>query len=318
MASGAARAAQRFAAPAAVILTYHSVQDEPSRFANSIGLDNIHQTSVFAKHMELVAKRFNPVTLEDIVFFAAGTKRVPPKSVAVTLDDGFADNAEIAAPVLERFGIRATFYITVGSIGMPHAVWYVRLRHAFRTTREETWRDPAKGQLWPLLSDQGRDAAFLWACELGARQAGRRHAETVAAIERDLNVEPLDCPSLMMNWEQVRRLRQAGHMIGSHTLSHPNLAFVEESEAREEMEESKRRIEEELAAPAVHFSYPHPSLNPNWNDRTVAISKQLGYCSAVTTRTAPVRTGANPLCLPRLGTPEDTNDFRWRLESAFL
>src|ERR1700741_4830104 len=58
--------ASQFSPPGAAILMYHSVQDEPERYANSIGTGIIHATSAFARQMELVCARFNPVTIDQI------------------------------------------------------------------------------------------------------------------------------------------------------------------------------------------------------------------------------------------------------------
>jgi len=318
MTAGAARLAGRFAPPSAVILAYHSVRDHPETCADTIGVNNIHSTAVFTRQMELVARAFHPVTLEDILLFLTGEGELPPRAVAVTFDDGYADNCEIAAPVLERFGIRGAFYVTVDAIGNGSLPWFIRLRHAFWTPRQKQWREPGNGRVFTLSDSDGQRAAFLAACDQCARLVGDAQAQLVRSIEDELKAAPPAAGGIMMNWDQVRRLHAAGHVVGSHTLSHPNMAYVTEEEARHEFVESKRRLETQLGTAVRHFSYPHPALNPNYTQRTAAMSREAGFASGVTTVSAPVRRGQDAWLLPRIYTLNHPIDFRWHLERSFF
>jgi peptidoglycan/xylan/chitin deacetylase (PgdA/CDA1 family) len=317
--TGVLRLASQFTPGGAAILMYHSVRDEPERYANSIGTGILHATSVFEQQMELVSRRFNPVAVDDIRLFLNDGKPLPRRAVAVTFDDGYADNSEIVAPILSRFGIRASFYLMVSVIGTKNPPWFCRLRYAFSTTRKKGWLSPANGPLWSLTTAQDRDAALLAAFDLCAPLAGDALEQTVQTIERDLDVETLiDGGRLMMEWSQARALQRAGHIVGCHTLTHPNVAQVAQDVARKELLVSKRKLEEELSAPVLHFSYPHPALNPHWTPGTVAISKEAGYQTAVTTTPGPVRRGDHPLRLTRIRTPRSETEFLWNLERTFL
>src|SRR5258708_2191633 len=95
--SGSLRLAAALKPSAAVILTYHSIREEPDD--EWIGPGITHSTKIFTRHMELVCRRFHPVTLEDILMFLEGERTLPPRAVAVTFDDGFLDNFETAAPI---------------------------------------------------------------------------------------------------------------------------------------------------------------------------------------------------------------------------
>ncbi len=310
--------AARFAPPAALILAYHSIHNHPDEYADTIGANNIHETSVFEKHMELVARNFSSVTLDEILLFLEGKRSLPPRAVAVTFDDGYRDNLEFAAPVLARYGIRGTFFVTVDYIGASKLPWFIRLRYAFWNTRLVSWRGPWSERTFKLESLEDRRCAFLAACEYGARRVGAAQEEVISGIEHELEIEPPAANEMMMTWDEVRKLHSAGHLIGSHTLTHPNMAFVGEQEARLEFQESKRRLEKELGVRVEHFSYPHPVLDPNWTDRTAAICREVGFVSGVTTVSAPVRRGQNPYSLPRLYTPRELSDFRWHLERSLF
>lgn len=320
--SGGLRFAGALAQSAAVILMYHSVLDEPERFADSIGAGIVHAVPVFKRQMELIARHFHPVALEDILSFLQGEKDLPRRAVVVTFDDGFADNYEVAAPILARYGIRAAFYLTAGLIGTPKPPWYCRLRFAFSTTKKNEWRDPLTQRIHSLDGKESREKGLLSAFECCASSTGVEQEELVSRIESDLDSRLAGLAShssFMMNWEQARKLAEQGHIVGSHTLTHPNLAHVKNEESlRREIVESRREIEDAIGSPVSHFSYPHPALNPQWSDRTVAMSVSAGYRSAVTTTPGPVYARSNPMRLTRIGAPRSEHQFLWNLEWTFL
>ena len=121
----------------------------------------------------------------------------------------------------------------------------------------------------------------------------------------------------MMNYDQIRALTRQGHIVGSHTMTHPNVAQVNLEDARCEMTESKRRLEKELGADLVHFSYPCPALSPHRTEQTAALSRDVGYETAVTTDGGLARRGDNPLWLKRIRPTKTVEGLRWNLECAF-
>ncbi|MFZ3340239.1 MAG: polysaccharide deacetylase family protein, partial [Terriglobales bacterium] len=155
----------------------------------------------------------------------------------------------------------------------------------------------------------------------GAALAGRAQEEFVESVERALDIDPQAAKAkhgLMMDWEQVRSLKKAGHTIGGHTLSHPNVAQVSEGDARSEIAGCKRALEEKLGDPVDHFSYPHPALNPHWSSRTLGITREAGFKSAALTTYGSVRAGDEPLALKRMYTPADLDQFTLNLQRTFL
>ena len=110
LASGALRLISPSASTA--ILMYHSVMPDPAAHADSLGCI-LHSETAFRAQMELLARHYHPVSLDEVVASLDGRKELPKRSVAVTFDDGYADNSEVAMPILNRLGIPATFSVTV-------------------------------------------------------------------------------------------------------------------------------------------------------------------------------------------------------------
>ncbi|HLX82896.1 MAG TPA: polysaccharide deacetylase family protein [Terriglobales bacterium] len=319
VASGALRLVHKFSPPAVVILRYHSIQDRPEEFADAIGCTSIHATSIFRRHMELIAKRFNAVSMDDVSLFLKGEKSLPPRAVAVTFDDGFKDNFRIAAPILNRFGIPGTFYLLVDAVDQSKAPWYCQLRYAFMTTRTPGWRDAATGIVHELRDSNAREAAFMVATEIGARSSAAAREELLQNVAQSLEPDPFPGErDLMMTWDDARTLVKSGHIVGSHTMTHPNLAQISPAEARTELADSKLKLEKELRATVKHFCYPHPALNPQWNETTLKFTQELGYTTAVTTTPSAVRANARSLAIPRTYIPRDESEFLWHIEQSLL
>jgi peptidoglycan/xylan/chitin deacetylase (PgdA/CDA1 family) len=311
--------ANRFARAGTAILRYHSVQEDPGRVAQTIGTAITHSQDAFDRQMAILARHYHPVSLDDVLNSLQQGSRLRRKSVAVTFDDGYADNLEIAAPILAKYGIPATVYLIVESIDQLRAPWFSRLRHAMATTRKSEWRDSVDHSVRQLGSPAERRAAFLVASRRLAQLCGDRQESTMGLIESELDVDPLlhsGCP--MLSWEQARALRGQGHIIGSHTMTHANSAYIGSSELRAELLNSKKRIEEEVGGGAVHFSYPAPILEPHFTSESIRWCEELGYRTAVTCKVGLVRVGDNPLALQRIFAPQDLVEFQWALENSFL
>lgn len=295
---------------------YHSIVEEPQLTDHILGVSR--DRASFEAHMETLARHFAPVSLDEVTQFAKSGKELPPRAVAVTFDDGFADNYEVALPILSRYGIPATFYIMVDAVTNGMLPWYCRIRFAFNTTTRSEWRD-ALGRTFRLASPQERNTAMVKAWENAARMTGIVQQEFVAGVEKLLEIESVKAPhGFMLTWDQVRALKKAGHIVGAHTLSHPNVAQVSEREARAEIVGSKKTLDREMGEPTEHFSYPHPALNPQWSKKTLEITREAGFKSAVLTTRGRVRAGDEPLALKRIGTPADLDQFVWNLHCTFL
>jgi peptidoglycan/xylan/chitin deacetylase (PgdA/CDA1 family) len=314
--TGLLRLAAGFRGPGAAILMYHSVMEDPVRQEDLLG-GIIHSQDVFRGQMELLGRNYRPVTLDHVKTFVSGAGTLPERAVVVTFDDGYTDNYEIAAPILNEVGIPAAFYITVDCVAQRKAPWPARLRFAFRTTRKETWSETS-GKLWPLNDRTEREKAYLSSCEACCTLTGNAQDEYVASVEGDLDVRvPPEAGALMMTYEQARALAEQGHIVGSHTMTHPNLAHVSLPELRVELNESRRQLEEQLKVGVHHFSYPCPALPPNWTETTEEESRNAGYVTAVTTDNGIARKGDNPLRWKRIRPTKTVEGLRWNLERAF-
>jgi peptidoglycan/xylan/chitin deacetylase (PgdA/CDA1 family) len=331
--SGTLRAAARVRPSSIAILMYHSVQPDPSLQADSLG-GIIHSEDVFRAQMELLARDFHPISLTQAARYVREGGELPKRSVVVTFDDGYADNWEVAMPVLNQAAIPATFYVTVDCIDNRRLPWPSRLRFAFRKTKRTEWNDataktsfsknslaktsPPETKTWTLTDAAEREEAYLSTCDVCCQLSGATQDEFVRRIEKELEASlPDHSGSLMMSYEQLRSLTRSGHIIGSHTLTHPNMAYLNEESALDELTGSKLRLESQLGQPIKHFSYPCPALSPHWSEQTVEQCRAAGYETAVTTDSGLARHGDDLLRLKRIRPTKTLEGLRWNMESTF-
>ena len=121
-----------FWSPRAVILLYHRVA-RPERDPQLLSV----APEQFEGQMSLLRSRFNPLSLDRLSRMIRGGGAIPPRSVVVTFDDGYADNLHHAAPVLERHGVPATFFVESGHLGSTREFWWDELERLIFQARPQ-------------------------------------------------------------------------------------------------------------------------------------------------------------------------------------
>lgn len=221
------------------------------------------------------------------------TQRAKP-IVVVTFDDGYADNARIAAPILEQHGLRATYYVTSGFVAQGGPLWFDRASLALQrldaSGRAELAREHG-------LALEGVSAWMAHAKTLDpiARERLVARAEALAGTARErARFEP-------MTKAEVRALHERGHEIGSHTESHPILTGLDDAQLAHELRASKRALADWTGADVRGFCYP----NGTYDDRVVRAVAEAGYVHACGTQSGLNLPGADPLRLVRVPITPD-------------
>ena len=275
---------------------------------------------------EIVAPRFDAIcgwlrAWFDVLPLDAAARRLaagtlPPRALAITFDDGYADNHDVALPILQRHGLPATFFIATGFLDGGR-MWNDTLVEAFRGTRRSHL------DLSDLLgAGHGHHALNTPAekrCAIDAiigmtmhRGSAQRDAVVLEIAERCAAPLPTD---LMLRSSQVRALRDAGMQIGAHTVTHPILAGLDAATAREQMAASRRDLEALLGERIGLFAYPSGKPGRDYSPESVALARQVGFEAAVSTAWGAAHRGTDPMQLPRF-TPWDRSAWRFGARMA--
>lgn len=241
---------------------------------------------------------------------------LPARALAITFDDGYADNHDVALPILQRHGLPATFFVATGFIGNG-CMWNDTVIAAVRTCNQDVVRlDALGGEPAPAKTAVERRALIERLLRALKHLAPAERAIAVERVAQQCALPQRPRPRPMMDASQVRALYRAGMQVGAHTVSHPILSVLDDAEARAEIIGSKHALESLLDAPVTLFAYPNGRPHQDYDARSVRLTREGGYTAAVSTAWGSARTGqADPYQLPRF-TPWDPSRWRWATRLA--
>jgi peptidoglycan/xylan/chitin deacetylase (PgdA/CDA1 family) len=260
--------------PGCAVLMYHRIAEEPWD-PWELCVSPRH----FAEHLEVLSRPGMALSLGQLAG-AVRAGKVPSDSAIITFDDGYVDNLQTAKPLLERYGIPATVFVTSGYVGDRRGYWWDELKELAGTG------GPADSDLYFML--------YRWLRPLG-------HQERRICLDRlrrwVRSGPPALSPRRPMSVEELQSLASVPLIeIGSHTRTHPPLDMLPVPEQLAEIRESKLALEEMLNRPVTHFAYPHGAAGPD----TAALVKSEGLESACLASGGLVSSGTDLFRLPRM------------------
>jgi peptidoglycan/xylan/chitin deacetylase (PgdA/CDA1 family) len=277
----------------------------------------------FAEHLAVIQKIAHPISLQQLNRDRQqGT--IPHRAVAISFDDGYADNLDRAKPILESDGIPATMFVSTGYLGAQREFWWDELARILLKP----------GKLPPQLSLTIDNNLSEW--ELGAAsdysqsQPGARMFlyYSIWQVLRDLaEIDRQQALANISTWANDDSQPRSNYLpltvdelatlgsgelveIGAHTVNHPFLPAQPLAVQQAEIDRSKLELERILNRPVTSFSYP-------FGDRTaetIELVRAAGFNCACSTQPDIVWQRSNYLDLPRFGV-EDWNgrEFAERL-----
>lgn len=257
------------------ILMYHKVL--PVNRAALYPLSNLVITAeTFEKHARWLASHCRVMTVREAIANEGREAKVEKPVVCISFDDGYRDNAECAAPILERHGLRATFFVTTDFVaGRP--LWFDRAAWA--------WRKLGPRQLADRMGSDGPVTDVnRWLGGLKHRPPAER-GRLVDAVSDGITDDMPEDVFGAMSIQQLRTLHETGHEIASHTKTHPILPTLDDATLDDELRTSRQHLAEWLGQEPKGFSYP----NGNHDGRIVEAVTEAGYRYACT-----VQRGHNP------------------------
>ncbi len=234
----------------------------------------------FDEMMFWIKSWFNVISL-DAAVDAIKSGKIPPRTAVITFDDGYADNHDVALPILQKYGLPATFFIATGFIDGGR-MWNDTIIESIRHCQTPSLDlDMLKLGCYKIATPEQKRTAIE---NLIAQIKYLPLAERIQRTERIAEASQMPLvDDLMMTSAKIRALRDAGMQIGAHTVSHPILARTDIETARDEIAASKHTLEDLLGQKIQTFAYPNGKLGVDFLPEHPKLVKELGFSAAVST-----------------------------------
>lgn len=303
---------RRASQPRFAILCYHRVGSGGVPFYSSL------DTGAFESQMKFLRSAYRIVSMDELCreLEAGGPAG---QAVAITFDDGYRDLYTTAFPILRRYGIPATIYLTAQAIDTGEVSWYDRI--FVITLFSGTPEVYVLGKCFALGSRESRLKAAVDIVTLLRKCPNRIRIAACAELYESVKLPRAARECLggrMLTWEQIRAMQGAGISFAAHTMTHPVVRQLESEERERELGASKVLLETKLQRPVEHFAFPFGSA-ADIDVESCAVLARLGYRSASSTVWGLNTPQTNRLLLRRIGGDEPSIPlFSLRLRRLFL
>jgi peptidoglycan/xylan/chitin deacetylase (PgdA/CDA1 family) len=284
------------------ILIFHRVHAQP----DALFPFEMHARA-FLERMVWIRSWFNVMPLDVAVTrLASGT--LPARALAITFDDGYADNFTVALPILRQLELHATFFVASAFIDGGR-MW------------NDTLIEAVRGAIGDVLDLSTLDLGVhsIASPQLRARAIGELlpQLKYLAPSLRQARVDAIASlaracirTDMMMTSVQLRGLVAAGMTIGAHTQTHPILTRLDAAAARREIADGRDALAAMTGQPVNLFAYPNGKPDVDYAVSHVRIVRELGFAAAVSTAAGAARGPEVLLELPRF-TPWGGTPTRW-------
>jgi len=230
--------------------------------------------------LQIVRRFGNVVDLGQALDDLARGRTLPRRSVALTFDDGYRDNLTVAAPLLRRLGMPATFFLVPSFLARERTSWWETLAAAFQHAKSASldWQ----GQFFTLAGPGTRSAFDIVSTQLKRLDAARREAEVSELVDLLEPSRHPPVPDLFMDWDDARKLVSQGAVLGSHSRDHAILANEAPDVQRENLADARRQLQDQLDLPIDLLAYPNGTKD-DFDAASVNAAQHAGYRCGVTT-----------------------------------
>lgn len=265
------------------ILMYHNFSGPQGIDPDALNVEGIRRQFTYLR------RRFQVVPLLQLAEQLNSGRKLDPRLVSLTIDDGRRNCYEFLFPVLKEFGMPATFFVVSSFIQGEDWIW----------TDKVIWLSEQVNLAEELVPGK-LDGLFR---SLNRVRPEERNARIEALAKRMGVTLPRTAPAKYRpcSWSELREMADSGLMeIGSHTVTHPILSSVTDEESWDELTRSRAQIEEGIGRTVNCFCYPN-GMHGDYRPSHVQQVEQAGYACSVIAELGMVRSTSDRYQLPRIG-----------------
>jgi len=276
-----------------IVLLYHRVAtlaSDPQLLA--VSPEN------FRDQMSYLKDKFPMVSFED------DWSHLRSPSIAVTFDDGYADNALNALPIIEEIGVPATFFVSTGNIDTRQEYWWDELERIILGDRPLpklfVLNDDRYGRRWPTDTLLERQKFYLRITLLMKKITAERRDDWLDQFRQWAGTDEKGRSAYRaMTCKELQQLASSKYVtIGAHTVTHSCLSMLSEKQQKDEIFCSKQELEAKLGKTITVFSYPYGKKS-DYNGTSVRLCREAGFSKAASNFPGMVYRWTDPLQIPR-------------------
>lgn len=227
----------------------------------------------FDNHMRYIKDNYNIMRFED------DWSNINEKTIVVTFDDGYADNFYNAVPILKKYDIPATFFISTNNIGTNSEFWWDELATMFHNINKIKFNYRGKTYNLEKIDDVRKACLEVRSILINMSPEKRREELNVLYDKMSVPIQKSILNRSMNQWEIQQLTKFDNISIGAHTKSHTKLSQLSVDSQREEIKGSKEILEKISGQKIEMFSYPFGS-DEDYTEHTVEIVKTCGIKKA--------------------------------------
>lgn len=280
----------------AIIVAYHNIREQEDDF--SYGVFGLPTRQEFEAQMVYLREKYEMISLPELTERIMNRKSLPKRGAVITFDDGYKNVFTCAYPILKKYHIPATIFLTTGYMGTDNLFWWDKVTHIIKNANS------AKLE----LEEVGEYSLATLRERLKARRAITQYLKGLPEERKNQLIQKMESlaggssPALnetaTLSWNQIEEMSRHDITFGSHTVTHPILTRISPEQANHEIYRSKKDIEEHLGKPVNLFSYPNGERG-DFNDETKQLLNDNSFIGAVSLIPGTNTTGTDPYELRR-------------------
>ena len=293
-----------------LILSYHRIVDNKNQINSEINSISV-TTETFEGQIKLLKKKFNIVSIDEILKIDNRFEN----NLAITFDDGYKDNLTHAVPILEKYNVPATIYITTRFLENKLDMWWYEIEKIIWQKDKLDFYFLDKKYYFDIKEENNKKNCYK---KLSLLFKSLSYLDQNKLLEQITKTkERIQFRDKILNKSDLIQLDQKKNItIGSHTHTHANLAILNDYECKKELLLSKQILENILNKKIAHFAFPYGSKK-DAGFREANLVRDAGYQSAVTTQSGG-KINSNLYLIPRVHIGENHDGWKLLIKLTWL
>jgi peptidoglycan/xylan/chitin deacetylase (PgdA/CDA1 family) len=265
---------------------------------------------IFCDQLEYLKQNYDILSMSKMISILESEGDFPERSAMITFDDGLKNNYTVAYPILKKYSLAATIFLTIDFINTKGFFWFDELFFLVRQAVKQGY-DFSDIDIIKDGNHRTDDIFELYRCivEKMKRIPCHINKKVMEKIRRKVNIDMNDFYEdfSLLRWDEVLEMKDSGLIdFGVHTSTHRILTGLQEDEWEKEIHEPKVRLSNMLGQEVLSFCYPNGRPNVDFDEKHEEYLRKCGYRCAFCTESLLNDRGVNHY---RIGRIPAGNDF---------